>query len=91
MWDLYGSIITLDLQTIESLVEVIAKHYPRDEFEELLEYALDQHERNVDFFQNPRQRECYKKCLGKIFWRRSEEARRIQREFLAAHGFDTPF
>ena len=86
MWEKFDVIVTLHINELEEMIEAVAIRYPVEEFEELLEFVLDTRER-IKPFLNPMQRKGYKKCLGKIFWRRSEEARQMTREFMEAHGF----
>jgi hypothetical protein len=78
--------VTLHIVELEEMIEAVAIRYPVEEFEELLEHVLDTRERTQPFL-HPMQRKGYKKCLGKIFWRRSDEARQKTKEFRKAHGF----
>lgn len=86
MLEKFGVPVSLDITTVEEMIEAVSIRYPVDEFEELLEYVLDTREQHTPFL-NPMQRKGYKKALGKIFWRRSDAARQRTREFLEAHGF----
>lgn len=87
MWEQFDVIVTLQIVELEAMIEAVAIRYPVEEFEELLEHVLESRE-CIEPFLNPMQRKGYKKCLGKIFWRRSDEARQKTREFLEAHGFN---
>ncbi len=81
-----GVIVSLDLHAVERMMANVTVMYPFSEFDELLEHVLDTEERFEPFL-NPMQRAGYKKCLGKIFGRRSAEAQKRHRDWLQQHGF----
>ena len=94
MLERYQIIVSLRLDVVEQMVEYLAKLYPHiehpDEFQELLEHTLE-HQEEDELFLNSMQRKGYKKCLGKIFGRRSADAQAKKHRHLQSIGFDGPF
>ncbi len=86
MWKEHGVVVSLDLHTVERMMIRVNITYPVEEFVELLEDVLDREER-FEPFQNDMQRKGYKKCLGKIYGRRSAEAQKRSRDWRVRHGF----
>lgn len=86
MWEQHGVMVTLFIHVIEAMMTRVNINYPVEEFEELLEHVLYMQER-IEPFLNDMTRKGYKKCLGKIYGRRSAEAKRIAREWRKQHGF----
>jgi hypothetical protein len=87
MWHQYEAMVTLDYETVERMMTRVNITYPVEEFEELLEHVLDKEER-IEPFVGPMQRTGYKKCLGKIYGRRSAEAQKRNRAWMKQHGFE---
>jgi hypothetical protein len=69
---------TLSAPVAERLIELVAGKYPTDDFEQLLEQALD---REFVFVED--ERHAYKQALGHFFNRRAQDARTKKREMLA--------
>lgn len=85
MFSEHQVLVHLSIQTLERLVEDASLKYRGDDFESVLETALDTEEP----FQNAMQRTGYKKALGKVFGRRGQLAKQRQKEIEARCG--TPF
>jgi hypothetical protein len=69
---------TLSVPVAERLIEFVSGKYPTDDFEILLEQALDR-----EFVLIEDERHAYKKVLGHFFTRRAQAARTRRKEMLA--------